>query len=217
MSVEATGSGRPDIPFVRSLRFITSSDGFVTVVVNQTTQLGRYPSQAEAEAAVKGLLTRFGSNTPDDRIASVYTESVDVTVDDLDDVSPTMNVPNTASHDYELNLPSTVVEAYPSAGVQITSLDRKIQLEVLKSNEDVALWYKYSDSAIAANTDEPEDDGYALLPARTKLIVEPNWYLRFKASASGTSNLSTVVTLYNLTNGSVADTFTINYTYTEIP
>lgn len=216
MSLQAAGANNPNIRNIQYIHYLQRpSSGAVTLVVNRTQYVGTYQSLADAQSAVEGILQKLGNKNAATRRAAIPTMTTDLTF--TGDTTPTSVNWVDCSCDVT-NDSGNLIPVFGSSQQQITGIDTTISLRFYVNNPDVELWVKTSSATIptAASTAPSVAEGYTRLYNNSYINVSNNTYVRIKPNGSGTTDLTTAVTVVNANNASVLDTFNILYTYSEI-
>lgn len=224
MTFKAAGANNLAIKTVNHITYLQRpSGGFVTVLVNKHQLVGHYPTQANAEDAVAGILIRLGCKDTATRLAAIPTTTVNLTPSGAD-VTPTAGSWADMTHTRDIEtiggVPVNETNSYGSSQLQVTGIAANISFRINLSNTDVALYYRKSNLTIPPGvTIDPADplSGFTRIMAGEQIVVSPNDFIRFKGRGSGTVSNSTLATIENTTNSTIFDTFTMTYTFTETP
>lgn len=217
-NLNAAGANNPKIKNVQYVTYLQEpSSGPVHLIVNKTQYVGKYPTLANAQEALEGILMRLGSKNPTTRRGQITTVTTDLTF--TGDRTPAATNWTDITHSIIYDTNSEIyTNTYGTSEVQVTGINTATSFKV-EFSVDIQLWVKVSDvSTVADITTAPsESTGYRRLYPTNQFIVNNNEYVRFKAIRPvNILNTSGTVTVVNTGISAIADTFVLAYTYSEI-
>jgi hypothetical protein len=206
------GLEHPEINPIRSATFYVSSTT-ITLKVNRTQYVGRFSSYADAEEALTNLLTMHDGRGAlwTDRLIGINKEIIYI---DSSTSTPT-------AINWTDILADPGAASFSSTQGQVTTATVPVLFTITKANELVDLYVKVSSTTIAANaTVSPQVDGYTQVRNNGSIIVQPNYYVRFKCnkdipdSEASWATLTTGITVQRA--GATFDTFNIQFQNTVL-
>ena len=206
------GPDRSDIRPIQSATFYVSANS-VSLKVNRTQYVGRFSNYSDAEEALMHLLTHY------DGRGSLWSTRVNAIHKEIVYTDSSTNTP--AAINWVDILADPGAASFASTQGQVITATVPVLFTFTKSNENVSLFVKLSSTTIAANaTVSPQADGYTEIKTGNSIIIQPNYFVRFKCnkdipdSEVSWATLTTGITVQR--SGTTFDTFNIQFQNTVL-